>query len=76
MIIIRKPKSMRSDLAMRDYLVLAEAYAILASNTDDKDKRYEYVCKTEQFFKRAAKVGGFFRIKDMTRWLDAQKKEA
>ena len=73
MIIIRKPKIMRSDFAMRAYLKLAKAYMQMAARTDSDDRRHEYMCIYEDFVNQATKAGGFFRVKDMTRWPNSQK---
>lgn len=76
MIIIRKPKFMRSLLGMRAYLHVAESYTHLASITNDADRRYEYLCASGELINKAAKAGGFFTVKDMIRWFDSKEKEA
>ena len=73
MIIIRKPKFMRSDAAMAAYLTIAKSHAVIATNSlKDEDKLY-WMEQSGMFITKAAKAGGFFRVKDMCRYFDQQK---
>ena len=73
MIIIRKPKFMRSDAGMATWLEVAKAQAIIAENTlKDEDKLY-WFGEVGKSITKAAKLGGFFSVRDMCKYLDQQK---
>jgi hypothetical protein len=73
MIIIRKPKFMRSDAGMAARLEVAKAQAIIAENTlKDEDKLY-WFGEVGKSITKAAKLGGFFSVRDMCKYLDQQK---
>lgn len=73
MIIIRKPKFMRSDAGMAAWLEVAKAQAIIAENTlKDEDKLY-WFGEVGKSITKAAKLGGFFSVRDMCKYLDQQK---
>lgn len=68
--IIRKPKFMRSDEAMKAYLKAADIIYDEAFRPDiDPDQKYELMKKGCECFRKAAKAGGFFSIGDLHRWL-------
>lgn len=76
MIIIRKPKFMRSDAGMAAQLKVAEAQAIISKNTlKDEDKLY-WLGEAGKSITKAAKLGGFFSVRDMCKYLDQQKLKA
>lgn len=73
MIIIRKPKFMRSDAGMAARLEVAKAQAIIAENTlKDEDKLY-WFGEVGKSITKAAKLGGFFSVRDMCKYLEQQK---
>lgn len=73
MIIIRKPKFMRSGAGMAARLEVAKAQAIIAENTlKDEDKLY-WFGEVGKSITKAAKLGGFFSVRDMCKYLDQQK---
>lgn len=76
MVIIRKPKFMRSDAGMAAQLEVAKAQAIIAKNTlKDEDKLY-WLGEAGKSITKAAKLGGFFSVRDMCKYLDQQKLKA
>lgn len=73
MIIIRKPKFMRSDAGMAARLEVAKAQAIIAENAlKDEDKLY-WFGEAGKSITKAAKLGGFFSVRDMCKYLNQQK---
>lgn len=74
-IIIRKPKFMRSDAAMKAYMVCAESISrTLATQKDlTSDELYEYMKKLGECINDAAKAGGFLRTKDFLTWMEMHK---
>mgnify|MGYP007000686343 CR=1 FL=1 len=73
MIIIRKPKFMRSSAAMWGYLTVAKSCAVIATNSLKNEDKLYWMDQSGMFINKAAKAGGFFRVKDMCKYLDQQK---
>jgi hypothetical protein len=70
-IIIRKPKFMRSDIAMQAQLTIANALSELACMPEvTPEERYEYLKKTGECLNKAAKAGGFLNVGDMCKWME------
>lgn len=63
-IIFRKPKFMRDDQSMLDYMSIATIAAGEASKSQTKDEQLQFLLQSSECIKQAAKAGGFFRTKD------------
>ena len=75
MIIIRKPKFMRSDAGMAAQLEVAKAQAIIAKNTLKNEDRLYWLGEAGKNIAKAAKLGGFFGVRDMCKYLDQQSQK-
>lgn len=73
MIIIRKPKFMRSDAGMAAQLEVAKAQAIIAENTLKNEDKLYWFGEAGKSITKAAKLGGFFSVRDMCKYFDQQK---
>ena len=77
-IIFRKPKFMRSDLAMKTYMQVAESIArmvLIHESRMTMDETLEYYCKVGECINKAAKAGGFLSTKDFIKWMDIQNEK-
>ena len=73
-IIFRKPKFMRSDIAMKTYVDIAESIGMVMFRPDLKpDELYEMLKKFGECINEAAKAGGFFSTKDFLKWAEIQR---
>lgn len=72
MLIIRKPRSMRSsDTVMNFYLDIAKHYTDLANlPIVTVEEKYEILKNATQCLKKAARSGGFFSVRGMQAWLE------
>ena len=75
MIIIRKPKFMRSDAGMVVQLEVAKAQATIAKNTLKNEDRLYWLGEAGKSITKAAKLGGFFGVRDMCKYLDQQSQK-
>lgn len=73
MIIIRKPKFMRSDVGMAAQLKVAKAQAIIAEKTLRNEDKLYWLGEAGKSIAKAAKLGGFFGVRDMCKYLDQQR---
>jgi hypothetical protein len=62
--ILRKPKFMRSDVAMATYIKVAKTISDEICKSDSIDEKCELLKKMGECINKAAKAGGFFRTKD------------
>ena len=70
-IIIRKPKFMRSDSAMKTYLDVAATISIEAARPElTPEQEYELLRKIGECLSKAAKAGGFRNAGDMYKWME------
>lgn len=71
--IIRKPKFMRSDDAMKTYIDVAETISKEACRPDlTPEQQYEFLRKVGECLNKAAKAGGFRSVGDMCKWMELQ----
>ena len=71
--IFRKPKFMRNDELMQKYI--DDAHDVLHNielSNMITDEEYEMYTLIRVYLKKAAKAGGFFRMKDFFRWMESQ----
>ena len=68
-LVFRKPEFMRSDIAMREYLNVAEAILKEVDKTQNIDERYYFMTRAFDCIKKAAKAGGFLSVDDLFKWL-------
>ena len=72
-IIIRKPKFMRSDIAMKTYIDVAETISKEACRPElTPEQRYDFLKKVGECLNKAAKAGGFRNVGDMHKWMKLQ----
>ena len=76
MIIIRKPKFMRSDAGMAALFEVAKAQIIIGENTLKNEDKLYWFGEAGKSITKAAKLGGFFSVQDMCKYLDQQKLKA
>ena len=73
-IIIRKPKFMRDDNAMRAYI---KVYCAMVNSMDDNaslEDTIDDLSESAKILNKAAKAGGFLSTKDFLRWVEKQSK--
>ena len=69
-IIIRKPKFLRDDEAMALYISIAnEAAKVATMDGITLEHKYEMLRQAGKMINMAAKAGGFFSTRDMSRWI-------
>lgn len=69
-IIIRKPKFMRSDIAMKGYIDVAASFSKEACRPElTPEQRYEMLRSAGECLNKAAKAGGFRNVRDLDKWL-------
>lgn len=69
-IIIRKPKFMRNDDAMKTYLSVAATITKEAARPEmTPDQQVSFLKKAGECLNKAAKAGGFRNVGDMHKWL-------
>ena len=69
-IIIRKPKFMRNDVGMKDYLNVAGILSKEANRSElTLDQQVTFLKEAGECLNKAAKAGGFFSVGDMHKWL-------
>ena len=74
--IIRKPKFMRSDIAMKAYIDTADAIGkTLADPSLTQEQQYELLKKIGECINKAAKAGGFLSTEDFIKWMDMKEHE-
>lgn len=72
-IIIRKPKFMRSDRAMKTYIEVAENISKEACRPElTPEESYELLKIVGECLNEAAKAGGFRNVGDMEKWMKSQ----
>ena len=72
-LIIRKPKFMRSDAAVKAYIDIAESISkTMCESEMTLDEQYEQFKKLGECLNKAAKAGGFFTTKDFLKWMEMQ----
>ena len=70
-IIIRKPKFMRNDVGMKNYLDVATTITKEANRPElTLDQKVDFLKKAGECLNKAAKAGGFFSVGDMRKWLE------
>ena len=73
-IIFRKPKFMRSDIAMKAFIDVAECISKTMCKSElTLDEQYEMLKTIGECINEAAKAGGFFSTKDFIKWMEIQK---
>lgn len=69
-IIIRKPKFMRNDVAMKTYIGVAATITNEADRPDlTLDQQVDFLKKAGECLNKAAEAGGFLSVGDMQKWL-------
>ena len=71
-IIIRKPKFMRDDVAMKTYIDVAATIANEATRPEmTLEQQVSFLKKVGECLNKAAKAGGFRNAGDMYKWLES-----
>lgn len=69
-IIIRKPKFMRNDVAMKTYIDVAATITNEAARPEmTLDQQVSFLKKAGECLNKAAEAGGFRNVGDMQKWL-------
>ncbi len=72
-IIIRKPKFMRNDVAMKTYIDVANTISNEACRPElTSSQRLELLIKVGECLNEAAKAGGFLNVSDFSKWMGIQ----
>ena len=71
--VFRKPKFMRDDSGMKDYIIIAETVSKELCKTDSIYEQYYYLKKINECLDKAAKAGGFLNTEDFVKWMRIQK---
>lgn len=72
-LIIRKPKFMRSDVAMMTYIRVAKSISKVYKKSGPEmpgDERYELLRQLGYCVNKAVKAGGFFSVRDFLEWAE------
>lgn len=73
-IIIRKPKFMRSDIAMKSYIHVAAVISEEACRPElTTDQQYELLKKVGECLNKASEAGGFQNAGEMYKWMESQQ---
>ena len=73
-LIIRKPKFLRSDRAMKTYIDIAASISSCMCDPElTSDEQYELAKKCGECLNKAAKAGGFFSTKDFIKWVNMKQ---